>query len=381
MDDIPFLHELYLAMSRALPRALRGYLDPVLVLVLAAALGVLARHTLFRWLRRLTAATKSPYDDIIVANLTRRVIAWTILGTAYWQMEEMPWRPRMIAWGQDIVAALLVISVTLTLLRMVSASVTAYGHTRAAGVGGTTLVRYIAGAVLLFIGTVSVLALFDVSVVPAITALGIGGLAVALAFQDTLANVFSGLNLTLSRQIRVGDYVELEGLAIEGHVVDIGWRATTLRTLMGLQVFIPNKKLAETVMINYTRDPGMAIELAFRSGLESEPEQVEAVVLDELTRAVTSLPGLRPDAPPLVRFRAFGEWGLEWRAYVEILSSQDRFFLRHELMKRLHRRLRVEQIRVPPAGFVPPGVMPAASAVPVSAAASPGAGAVPPAAS
>ena len=67
-------------------------------------------------------------------------------------------------------------------------------------------------------------------------------------------------------------------------------------------------------------------------------EQVEAVVLDELTRAVSSLPGLRPDAPPLVRFRAFGEWGLEWRAYVEILSSQDRFFLRHELMKRLHRR-------------------------------------------
>lgn len=369
--DIPFLHELYLAMSRALPRALRGYLDPVLVLVLAAALGVLARHTLFRWLRRLTAATRSPYDDIIVANLTRRVIAWTILGTAYWQMEEMPWRPRMIAWGQDIVAALLVISVTLTLLRMVSASVTAYGHTRAAGVGGTTLVRYIAGAVLLFIGTVSVLALFDVSVVPAITALGIGGLAVALAFQDTLANVFSGLNLTLSRQIRVGEYVELEGLAIEGHVVDIGWRATTLRTLMGLQVFIPNKKLAETVMINYTRDPGMSIELAFRSGLESEPEQVEAVVLDELTRAVSSLPGLRPDAPPLVRFRAFGEWGLEWRAYVEILSSQDRFFLRHELMKRLHRRLRVEQIRVPPAGFMPAGALPA----------SPTPGAVPPATS
>ena len=157
----------------------------------------------------------------------------------------------------------------------------------------------------------------------------------------------------------------------------IGWRATTLRTLMGLQVFIPNKKLAETVMINYTRDPGMAIELAFRSGLESEPEQVEAVVLDELTRAVSSLPGLRPDAPPLVRFRAFGEWGLEWRAYVEILSSQDRFFLRHELMKRLHRRLRVEQIRVPPAGFVPAGALPAAGAVPASA----GAGAVPPATS
>ncbi len=354
MDDIPFLHDLYMAMGRALPRALRGYLDPALVLVLAAALGVLARFTVFRWLRRLTAMTGRPYDDIIVAGLTGRVIAWTILGTLYWQIEELPWRPRTIVWGQDIVASLLVVSVTLTLVRMMSASVTAYGLTRAAGVGGTTLVRYIAAAVLLFIGTVSVLALFDVSVVPAITALGIGGLAVALAFQDTLANVFSGLNLTLSRQIRVGDYIELESAAIEGHVVDIGWRATTLRSLMGLQVFIPNKKLAEAVMINYTRDPGMAIELAFRSGLDAEPERVESAVLDELTQAMTSLPGLRSDVPPQVRFRAFGDWGLEWRVYVEILNSPDRFFLRHELMKRLHRRLRAEQIRVPTAGFVPP---------------------------
>jgi hypothetical protein len=61
----------------------------------------------------------------------------------------------------------------------------------------------------MFIGMVSVLALFGISVVPMITALGVGGLAVALAFQDTLANVFAGLNLTLARQIRVGDYIEV----------------------------------------------------------------------------------------------------------------------------------------------------------------------------
>lgn len=351
MDDIPLLHDLYVAISRALPRALRGYLDPALVLLLAVALGVLARITVFRWLKRLTAATKSPYDDIVVANLTARVIAWTILGTLYWQIEELPWKARTIAWAQATVAALLVVSLTIVLVRMVSQSVTAYGHTRAAGVGGTTLVRYIAAAVLLFIGTVSVLALFGISVVPAITALGIGGLAVALAFQDTLANVFSGLNLTLSRQIRVGDYVELDGGKFEGFIVDIGWRATTLRALTGLQIFIPNKKLAEAVMINYTRDPGMALELRFRTRFEADPEQVEAAVLDEMAQAAASLPGIRQDAPAMIRFREFGDWGLEWKVYVEILSYQDRSFLRHELMKRLHRRLSREDMKVPAAGL------------------------------
>lgn len=350
MGDIPFLNDLYVAIARALPRALRGYLDPALVLIAAAVIGVVARFTLFRWLKRLTATTKRPYDDIIVTGLTGRVIAWTILGTLYVQIEELPWRPRMIAWVQDIVAAMLVVSVTLVLMRMVSALVHAYGQTRAAGVGGTTLVRYIATVLLLFIGVASVLALFGVSVVPAITALGIGGLAVALAFQDTLANVFSGLNLTLSRQIRVGDYVELDTGKVEGFVVDIGWRATTLRSLTGLQVFIPNKKLAETVMINYTRDPGMSVELAFRTNFDVDPERVEAVVLDEVVQAAAVLPGIRGDAPAVVRFREFGDWGLEWKAFVEILNFQDRFFLRHALMKRLHRRLHAEQIAVPMAG-------------------------------
>lgn len=356
MDDFTLLHDLALAIARLLPRALRGYVEPALVVVVAAALSVLVRFTLFRWLRKLTASTVSPYDDIIIVNLTGRVIAWTILGAMYWQVEALPWRPRTIAWAQDIIAAMLVVSATIVVVRMMSQSVTAYGHTRSAGVGGTTLVRYIAAAVLLFIGSVSVLALFDVSVVPAITALGIGGLAVALAFQDTLANVFSGLNLTLSRQTRVGDYVELDGGKFEGFIVDIGWRATTLRALTGLHIYIPNKKLSEAVMINYTHDPGMAIELRFRTGLESDPEKIEAAVIDEMVRARESLPGLRADNPPLLRFREFGEWGLEFKLYVEILSYQDRGFLRHELMKRLHRRLASEGIRVPVAGLTGAGL-------------------------
>jgi len=351
--DFTFLQDLHDAIARGLPRALRGYLDPALVLLGATALGVVARFTVFRWLRKLTVATKRPYDDIVVENLTRRVIAWTVLGAMYVQIEALPWRTRSIAAAQDIVAALLILSVTLVLVRLISAIVVAYGHTRAAGVGGTTLIRYVVTTVVLFIGIVSVLALFGISIVPAVTALGVGGLAVALAFQDTLANVFSGLNLSLARQIRVGDYIELGGPRdgqLDGFVVDIGWRATTLRTVLGLQVFIPNKKLAESIMANYTRDPGMSVELGFRVGLDCDPYRVEEVVLDEMQQAIAAVPGIRPDEPALVRFKAFGDWALEFKVFVVILSFQDRFFIHHELMKRLHRRLQLEKIVVPIPG-------------------------------
>ena len=344
--DLPIVQDIYDALSRALPRTLRGYLDPALVVLTAALLGVLIRVTLLRWLRWLTARNQSRYDDIIVTSLTRRVVGWTVLGALYFECEDLPWRPRATLLAQNIVASLLIASVTLVLVRTISALIQTYGTTSAAGVGGTTLIRYLAAVVLLFIGTVSILALFGISVVPAITALGIGGLAVALAFQDTLANVFSGLNLTLAGQVRVGDFVKV-GTDVEGFVVDIGWRATTLRTIAGLVIFIPNKKLAETVMTNYTREPGMSIELLFRVEIACDPERVESIVVDEVQQAAEELPGIRTDVPALVRFRAFGEWALEFAAYVDILNFQDRMYLRHELMKRLYHRLKREKIAVP----------------------------------
>lgn len=344
--DLPTPHDLHTAIARALPHALQGYLDPVLIVLAAAAMGVLVRFTLVHWLRQFSLLTRSPYDEIVVDGLKTRVIAWTVLVVLYLQASALPWPPRTIATTQTILAALIVTSVTVVLMRLVTALVHAYGTTRGAGVGGTNLIRYVAAVVLLFTGGVTVLALFGISVVPAITALGVGGLAVALAFQDTLGNVLSGLNLTLTRQLRVGDFVEFNE-AIGGFVVDIGWRATTLRGLDGLNVFIPNKKLAEAVMTNYTLGAAMSVELAFRVDLGCRPRRIEALVVDEMRLAAEVLPGLRKDAPAAVRFKAFGEWALDFRVYVEIASFQDRHFLRHELMMRLHDRLLREDIALP----------------------------------
>ena len=344
--DIPLLPDIYTAIAQALPRWLRPYLDPTLLVLLAASIAVLARLTVLRWLQRLSAANSVVYDDIVVDSLKRRAIVWTVLGTVFVQLEALPWRPRSIAVAQNIVAAALIISVTLALVGLVSRLALAHASSADAGVGGTTLVRYISTTLLIIIGMVAVLALFGISVVPMFTALGVGGLAVALAFQDTLANVFAGVNLTLARQIRVGDYIEVGEL--EGFVADVGWRATTLRTLIGTQIFIPNKKLAESVMVNYSRsDTGMFVTLAFIVGHDEDPERVEAIVIDELLAAVADVPGIRAEEPPIVRFRAFAESALEFKAYVAIRNFQDRFLIRHTLMKRLHRRFRAEGVSIP----------------------------------
>jgi len=362
--DIPLLQDLYTALAQALPRWLRPYLDPTLTVLGAAAIAVLARVTLLRWLQRLSATNAVPYDDIVVDSLKRQAITWTVLGTVFVQIEALPWRDRSITVAQNIVAAVLIMSVTLALVRLVSKLAAVQATTADAGVGGTTLVRYISTTLLIIVGMVAVLALFGISVVPMFTALGVGGLAVALAFQDTLANVFSGVNLTLARQIRVGDYIALGEL--EGFIADIGWRATTLRTLNGTQIFIPNKKLSESVMVNYSRsDAGMSVTLEFMVGHDEDPERVEVVVLDEIARATAEIPGIRSEEPPVVRFKTFAESALQFKAFVAIRNFQDRFLITHTLMKRLHRRFKAEQIAVPvpqrAVRMVPPAPGPAAT--------------------
>ena len=89
-----------------------------------------------------------------------------------------------------------------------------------------------------------------VSITPIITALGVGGLAMALALQDTLSNLFAGIHILAEHTIRIGDFIRLE-TGQEGYVEDISWRTTRIRMLPNNMVIVPNSKLAQSVVVNY----------------------------------------------------------------------------------------------------------------------------------
>ena len=117
-----------------------------------------------------------------------------------------------------------------------------------------------------------------------------GGLAVALALQDTLANLFAGFYVTLARQIRVGDYVRLE-TGEEGYLVDIAWRATRIRMLPNNTVVVPNAKLAQAIVINYhLPDKELAVLVDLGVDYDSDLEHVERVTCDVAREVMRSVP-------------------------------------------------------------------------------------------
>jgi small-conductance mechanosensitive channel len=118
-----------------------------------------------------------------------------------------------------------------------------------------------------------------------LTALGVGGLTVALALQEPLANFFAGFFITLSGQIRVGDYVKLDS-GQEGYVVDFSWRSTRLRMLANNLVVVPNARLAQAIVINhYLPGPDLAVLVEVGVDYRSDLTHVERVV-GEIARDV-----------------------------------------------------------------------------------------------
>lgn len=345
-EVLDFLYRYTFGQIGGLDPTWQPYLKGLLFILIALVIGLAIRQLILARLGAIADRTDNVYDDVFLLILKRKTILWVILVAALFTVETLPWDPTYRRLGRAILTAALVFSITLALVRGFADFLRLYGEKSGTGSAGTTLIRYVGSIVLWAVGLAVILSLFDVSLLPAITALGVGGLAVALAFQDTLANIFAGIYITLSGQIRVGDYVEIGG-AEQGFVNDISWRTTTFRTLANNLIIVPNKKLAESTMINYHLPAQqLAVEITLNVAYDTDPDRIEEIIVDEILSAVGEIDGLVGERPA-VRFNRFGDSALEIKTFPQVDKIENQFEARHRLMKRLYGRLRREGIEIP----------------------------------
>ncbi len=144
-----------------------------------------------------------------------------------------------------------------------------------------------------------------VSITPMLTALGVGGLAVALALQEPLANLFAGIVIALARQVRVGDYVKLD-TGVEGYITDFSWWSTRIRMLSNNMVLVPNAKLAQAIVTNYHLPaPDVVVPVDVGVDPASDLLQVERVTLDVGREVMREVPGGVKEFEPVIRYHTF----------------------------------------------------------------------------
>lgn len=186
------------------------------------------------------------------------------------------------------------------------------------------------------------LTVWGVQIGPLVASLGIAGLAVALALQPTLGNIFSGITLFLDNTFTVGDLVKVGDTT--GTVYDLGLRTTKIRTFDNEIVIIPNSALANEKIININK-PDRTVRVNIEFGVEygTDPEYVKMIVIEELNAV-----RLRdPEQDVRVMFTSMGESALQFKAMFWVADLEHRWPAHQEGITRLYRRLYKEGIGIP----------------------------------
>ncbi len=201
------------------------------------------------------------------------------------------------------------------------------------------------------LGGLSLLATLGISIAPLLTALGVAGLAVGLALQPTLENVFSGVQLLVSQQIKPGDFIRLD-TGDEGTVLDVTWRNTMVRKASNDVIIVPNSVLARATVTNFsTRDPEFVLLVPVSFASAGDPDAVQRIALEVAREVIADIPEAVPCQEPGAGFAELTPPAAVLNVTIRCRSYQDRLPVRHELVRRLSKRFSEEGIEAPPMPF------------------------------
>jgi small-conductance mechanosensitive channel len=318
------------------------------IVVAALLLGLVVRRTVVSRLARVAEGTSSPLDDAMVTSVRRPLPLWFALGGAYLAIPFIQMPEKLVSTSEKLVLAVLIASVTLWVAnlgsRLLQMGVGAPGETAAPATG---VLRYVVKFTLIGVGGLVLLSTLGISVTPVLTTVGLGGLAVALGLQETLANLFAGMQITLAGNIHLGDFIKLES-GEEGYVDDIQWRATRVRTLPNNFVIIPNSRLAQSILVNYHRpSKDMAVLVQVGVHYASDLERVERITCDVARGIMNTVEGGVPDFEPFIRYHTFADSSINFTVILRAREFTDNFLIKHEFIKALSRAFSAEKIVIP----------------------------------
>jgi len=286
----------------------------------------LIRPLLIRWVGR----TKISWDDHAVDAMTSPV---SLLFAIQVFRVAVPWLP-LEARGVAVASNVIAILTTLTVLWVIFRAIDlirgilerrSWAIERPASMSFLAIVARFAKVTVVILGIIVGLAQLGVSVASLIAGLGIGGLAIALAAQKTIENLFGTLSIGVDRPLHEGDFVKVYDYL--GHVEQIGLRSTRVRTLDRTIVTIPNGDLANAKIESYTARDRMRLSCTIGLVYETTAAQMRGV-LEDLEAILRAHPKIWTE-DLLVRFKDLGQSSLDievmawfetskWMEYMEI---------------------------------------------------------------
>ncbi|MBN1494880.1 mechanosensitive ion channel family protein [Candidatus Peregrinibacteria bacterium] len=205
---------------------------------------------------KLAEKTATKIDDTIVEILNKIVVFMLILAGIYFALEALVMPQNIWEVIEKIIQVIVILKIIQGITMLVDSIIENYlakylAHKGHFDVQLTKLISRIINIAIWIIGISLILRVFNYDITAIITGLGIGGLAIALAAQDTLGNFFSSVAIIADKPFKIGDIIKFG--AYEGTITDIGMRTTRIETYFGTQIAVPNSELAKSVVENLSK--------------------------------------------------------------------------------------------------------------------------------
>lgn len=306
------------------------------------------RALVFRAVRAWTARTQSRPGLILADALRGPTLIWALIIAAHLAVQTSDLPAKAMEWTPRALNVLWIASLTIMGMRLAGNLVRYYGDQVPGAMPVTTLTETLVELAILVLGILVTLGALDFRITPILTALGVGGLAVALALQDTLSNLFSGFYVAVARQVRLGDYIKLN-TGEEGYVTDIGWRSTTIKALSNNFILVPNAKLAQAVVTNFhLPEKRMGVSVQVTVGYGTDLERVEAILNGVAQKAAREVAGMVADPAPSVAFDpGFTDSGLGFTVNFNVSEFAAQFGAKNELRRRILIEFRAQGVEIP----------------------------------
>ena len=256
------------------------WVHPILILVLGIILGWLIKRFVHSRLSKLADKTKWRGDNIILNSIEPHIILWFFLAAARIAIDSIKLSEPFSSYKEylaTIIVIILFLSVTVTISKLLVGLFNLWAEKQGRGFPSTTMFTNFVYIIVWGIGVMIILDSLNIAITPILTALGVGGLAIALALKDTLSDVFSGLHILLSGKVKPGDFAELDS-GERGYISDITWRNTTMLERTNNVINIPNSKLSTAIIKNYdSGDSSFSVRIPVGVSYNSDLEHVASV--------------------------------------------------------------------------------------------------------
>lgn len=277
--------------------------------------GLFAR-TVVRWITRAASGTKTQIDDAIVRAVATPLKIIPVVVGVYAALQILDVEPVVETYANKIIQSIITLTVFWTLSRAVTALEYVFEGVRDAL--SASAVDWMIKAlqfILIALGLGAVAQQWGIAIAPLLAGLGVFGIAIGLGAQDLFKNLISGLLIITEKRFVPGEWIAVDG-TVEGTVEKINFRSTLIRRFDKSPVYVPNSKLSDAVLTNFSRMTHRRIRWAVGVEYRTTVEQLK-YIRDEIEAWLVNDPRIAnpPETPLFVRVDTFNASSIDYLIY------------------------------------------------------------------